>query len=232
MPNHSREVCTLCAVIICAMMVEGQRSHLLQDVIQRIQSYPRHKRISTSWKGERKFKVIERGRLPMQGKYHLRKKSDNKEEISDNLNHKPDVEKRYPGKTPHISDGQVGNAPAIVPQGVKMEQGDPEQNHQPSAVIFKQKNTGIEKNLQSPFFRNRVNNLKYRKPLTDLARPTKKLPQLSLNLMNMFKMNPRLFPGKAVRRKISPPVQSKQRRVKLSKQKRKYLLQVSSHQTQ
>ena len=157
--------------------------------------------------------MIERGRLPMQGKYHLRKKSDNKEEISDNLNHKPDVEKRYPGKTPHISDGQVGNAPAIVPQGVKMEQGDPEQNHQPSAVIFKQKNTGIEKNLQSPFFRNRVNNLKYRKPLTDLARPTKKLPQLSLNLMNMFKMNPRLFPGKAVRRKISPPVQSILRRV-------------------
>ena len=72
----------------------------------------------------------------MQGKSHLRKKSDNKEEVSENLNHKHDDQKRYPGKTPRISDGQVGNAPAIVPQGVKMEQGGPEQNNQASADIL------------------------------------------------------------------------------------------------
>ena len=116
----------------------------------------------------------------MQGKYHLRKKSDNKEEISDNLNHKPDVEKRYPGKTPHISDGQVGNAPAIMPQGVKMVQGDPEQNHPPFAAIFKQKNKGMIKNPKIQLVRNRVNNLKHKRQFNDLARLTNKKSQ-SLN---------------------------------------------------
>ena len=104
MANHSNVVCSLCAVMICVMMVEGQRSHLLQDVIQRIKSYPRHKRISTSWKGERKFEVIGKGRLPLQTKKYLMEKSDDEEEIYDNLNHKHDDKKRYPVKMHNIAD--------------------------------------------------------------------------------------------------------------------------------
>ena len=77
--------------------------------------------------------MIGRGRLPLQTKKGSKKKSDDEEEIYDNLNHKPDDQKRYPGKleTHNIADGQVGNAPSTRPQGVKMVQGHPEQNHPP-----------------------------------------------------------------------------------------------------
>ena len=77
-----------------------------------------------------------------------KKISDDQKEISDILNHKLDDQKRYPGKleTHNIA---VVNTPAMVPQGVKMEHGDPEQNHQSSAAILKQRNTGIKKILKA-----------------------------------------------------------------------------------
>jgi hypothetical protein len=98
-------------------------------------------RIRTSWKGERKFEVIGTGMLPLQTKKHLNKKIGDEEDVSENLSHKHDDQKRYPGKLEplNIVDGQEGNTPAIVTQGVKMEQGDPEKNHQPSAAFIKQK---------------------------------------------------------------------------------------------
>ena len=103
--------------------------------------------------------MIGTGMLPLHTVKHPMKKSGDEEEISDNLNHKSDDHKRYPGKLElhNISDGQVGNTHAIVPQGVKMVKDDPEQNHQPSPALLKHKNTGIKKNLLA---RNRLNNLK------------------------------------------------------------------------
>ena len=57
-------------VVVCTLWgvgeVGGQRRELLQDIIQRIKSSPRHQSSSPSWFGERQFEVIGTGRLPLQ----------------------------------------------------------------------------------------------------------------------------------------------------------------------
>lgn len=57
-------------VLVCAAyevkQVTAQRRHILQDLINRIKSSPRHQSSSPSWFGERQFDVIGTGTLPLQ----------------------------------------------------------------------------------------------------------------------------------------------------------------------
>jgi hypothetical protein len=82
----ARVVWVLIAMIICAQLVKGQRRQFLQDVIQGIRGYPRHRSSSPSWGGERQFEIIGTGRLPIQDQRYGSKLEDGRKglEISPN----------------------------------------------------------------------------------------------------------------------------------------------------
>lgn len=140
--------------------------------------------------------------------------------MSNTANHTLDDQKKYPGKLetnlnkemPDVSDGQAGNARTIVPQGVKLEPHDPTQNHQPSGP--KQKKSVIKMNMKRPTTpRKNTNKIKNRQNLNKLVTQTLKFPQLSLNLLNMLQIKPRMFPRKQIKRKTNLPPQPKRRKV-------------------
>jgi len=64
-------------VLVCAAyevkQVTAQRRHILQDLINRIKSSPRHQSSSPSWFGERQFDVIGTGTLPLQSHREMMK---------------------------------------------------------------------------------------------------------------------------------------------------------------
>jgi len=173
---------------------------LLQDVIQRIKSSPKLQTL-------KQFNMKSTHRIPLRIQMSSKRIHVNKEEGVDNLDHKTDDQKIYPGKleTNDISTGHAGSSDPIVPQGVRMQQDDSNQNLQPSAATFNQTRIGTKRWSSRTNLGHRLNNFKNtrRKQYKKKGRPIFELKPLSLNLLNMFKRNQPLIGVQTTRRKSS-----------------------------
>jgi len=78
-------------------LATGQRSSYIQSIVNQIKSFPRHKSVSPSFNGERKYEVIGTGKLPLQSDVGI-SESESVLRNLNNMNKSPRINKALTGR--------------------------------------------------------------------------------------------------------------------------------------